>query len=217
MYVLNTRQLWLGGFGVIYLYSGTPGSGKSLHVARDILFKLNNKKQSVIANFDINLSLLNKKSGNFYFVDNSSLTVQFLVDFAKKNHVLGKESQTLLVLDECQVLFNPREFSRSDRLCWNNFFSQHRKLGYNVILVTQNDRLIDRQIRCLIEYEVKHRKVNNFKIGKLFPFKTFACISFWYGVREKLNTEFFVYRKKYGLLYDSYNLFDNSIKDVKME
>lgn len=199
---------------MIYLYSGTPGSGKSLHVAKDILSKLNIKKQSVIANFDINFNILSKNHGSFICVDNNNLNVKFLYDYAMQHHQLGRENQTLLVIDECQTIFNPREFSRSDRLEWNNFFSQHRKLGYNVILITQNDRLIDRQIRCLIEYEIKHRKVNNFKLGVLFPFSTFACVSYWYGVKERLGVEFFIFRKKYGKLYDSYKIFDNSLKGV---
>lgn len=197
---------------MIDLYSGTPGSGKSLHVARDIFIKLNVKKQCVIANFPINLELISKKSKDkFFCFDNANLTVKALVDFAKENHVMGKEGQTLLVIDECQTFFNPREFARKDRLEWNNFFSQHRKLGYSVILVTQNDRLIDRQIRALIEYEIKHRKVNNFKIGKLLPIKTFACVSYWYGVREKLDVSFFFFRKKYSRLYDSYKMFEGSV------
>ena len=66
-----------------------------------------------------------------------------------------------------------------------NFFVQHRKLGYNMILISQNDRQIDRQIRSLFEYEIKHRKVNNFKIGKLIPVSAFASITYWYGVNEK--------------------------------
>ncbi|WP_124040535.1 zonular occludens toxin domain-containing protein [Clostridium perfringens] len=197
---------------MIDLYSGTPGSGKSLHVARDIFVKLNIKKECVISNFPINLNLIRKKSREkFLYLDNSELTVNALVDFAKKNHVIGKENQTLLVIDECQTFFNPREFARKDRLEWNNFFSQHRKLGFSVILVTQNDRLIDRQIRALIEYETKHRKVNNFKVGKLLPIPTFACVTYWYGVREKLDVSFFFMRKKYSNLYDSYKMFEGTV------
>lgn len=197
---------------MIDLYSGTPGSGKSLHVARDIFIKLNIKKECVIANFPVNLNLIRKKSREkFLYLDNSELTVNALIDFAKKNHIIGKENQTLLVIDECQTFFNPREFARKDRLEWNNFFSQHRKLGFSVILVTQNDRLIDRQIRALIEYETKHRKVNNFKVGKLLPIPTFACVTYWYGVREKLDVSFFFMRKKYSNLYDSYKMFEGTV------
>lgn len=208
---------------MIYLYSGTPGSGKSLHMASDILAKLRIKKQNVIANFPINEDVVSKslfgsknKTGTFIYKDNSELTVKFLVDYARKNHKLGKEGQCLICLDECQILFNPREFSKHDRLQWIEFFTQHRKLGYNVILVTQNDRLLDRQIRCLVEYEIRHRKVNNFKIGRFLPIKAFAAVQYWYGVRERLGVEFFIYRKKLGKLYDSYKMFDD-IKGTEEE
>ncbi len=133
------------------------------------------------------------------------------MEYAFKNHKLGKEGQTLLCVDECQVIYNAREFSSKQRMEWIKFYSQHRKLGYNVILVAQNDRMIDRQIRSLIEYEVKHRKANNFgTIGMFIPVKLFACVSYWYGVREKVGVEFFTFKKKYSKLYDSFIIFDES-------
>jgi zona occludens toxin (predicted ATPase) len=192
---------------VIYLYSGTPGSFKSYHAIRDIKFKLEHGG-NVIANFPVDTKKLKSKNmGKFIYKQNDELTYKFLVDFALKNHKKGKEAQTLLIIDECQGMFNPREYQRKDRKDYNTFFSQHRKLGYNIILVTQNDRLIDRQIRCQLEYEVKHRKVNNYKIFMFLPFKLCACITYWYGVREKVSTEFFIFNKRIAQLYDSYELF----------
>lgn len=204
---------------MIYLYSGTPGSGKSLHVARDIYIRLNRNKKypNVIANFNINMKMIKNKKAKFIYKDNLDLTVEFLVNYALENHILGKENQTLVVVDECQVIWNAREWNSSvyknNRMDWIKFFSQHRKLGFNFIVIAQNDRMIDRQIRSLFEYESNHRKVNNFKIGKLLPFSTFISINRWYGINEKLGVEFFSYRKKWGKLYDSYGTFqlDNSI------
>lgn len=196
---------------MIYFYSGTPGSGKSLHVARDIYIRLNKNKKypSVIANFTINQKMIKNKKSNFIYKDNSELTVKFLLEYALKNHKLGIENQTLVVVDECSVIWNSRSWMKdTDRQAWLKFFVQHRKLGYNFILISQNDRQIDRQIRALFEYEVKHRKVNNFKIGQLLPFSTFAAISYWYGVNERLGVEFFTYRKKWGQFYDSYGTFE---------
>jgi hypothetical protein len=73
--------------------------------------------------------------------------------------------------------------------------------------------MIDRQIRCLVEYEVKHRKANAFgTIGMLLPFPLFAAVSYWYGVREKLGVEFFTFNKKYSKLYDSYAVFDEKTR-----
>lgn len=192
---------------MIYLYTGSPGSGKSYHVARDIYNRLTkHKHKRVIANFKIDVSMIKKCKGEFIYKDNSELTVEYLLEYAREKHVMGIENQTLLVIDEAQVKFNSRDWqiNRDERMKWIEFFSQHRKLGYNVIMITQFDRMIDRQIRSLVEYEVKHRKVNNFKIGKLLPVTTFACVTYWYGVNEKIEVEFIFYRKKYSSIYNSY-------------
>lgn len=206
---------------LIYLYSGTPGSGKSLHAAKDIYMKIKIRKQNVIANFNINDNVFNNNPvwrtkprdlGKFLYVDNSQLSVPLLIEYSKRHHKANKEGQTLLIIDECQVHFNPREFQKSDRLEWNNFFSQHRKLGFNIILISQNDRLIDRQIRANLEYNVIHRKINNFKFGQLFPMKVFVAVTYWYGVRERMGMEMFLYNKKWGAnFYDSYKMFDNRL------
>lgn len=196
---------------MIYFYSGTPGSGKSLHVARDIYIRLNRNKKypNVIANFMINENMIKNKKAKFIYKDNSELTVEFLLNYALKNHKIGVENQTLVVVDECSVIWNSRSWMKDhDRMEWLKFFVQHRKLGYNFILISQTDRQIDRQIRSLFEYEVKHRKVNNFKIGRLLPVPTFAAITYWYGLNERLGVEFFTYRKKWSKFYDSYGTFE---------
>lgn len=196
---------------MIYVYTGTPGSGKSLHAIKDISVKLK-FGGNVICNFPVATEkikpLKNRDLGDFVYKPNHLLSVKFLIDYARDNHIKGKEAQTLIVIDEAQGIFNSRDFRDSNRKDFNYFFTIHRHLGYNVILITQSDRLIDKQIRCLFEYEIKHRKINNFKFFSFIPVKTFACITYWYGVREKLSIDFFIYRKKHSDLYDSYSLFD---------
>lgn len=197
---------------MITLYSGTPGSGKSFHTIKKIIFWLSHGK-NVIANFPVNVDMIKckdrSKLGVFIFKDNTNLSVEYLYQFAKKNHVKGKEGQTKVVMDEAQSKFNPRDFRQTDRQLFNQFFSVHRHLGYDVLLISQNDRLIDRQIRCNLEYEIKHRKVNNFgTIGAFMPFKVFACIERWYGVNEKLGSQLIIFNKKLASMYDSYTLFE---------
>lgn len=202
---------------MIELYTGTPGSGKSLHCAKDIYTKLRRRK-NIIANFDINLSVFKRKRiGNFTYLDNSEFTPELLMDFAVAFHRRNTnghivEAQTTLILDECQLLFNCRDWQAKDRNRWATFFTQHRKYGYNVILITQFDRLIDRQIRSLVEYEVIHRKASNFKtlgflIGVFVKGNFFVAVTRFYSLREKVGQEFFIMRKKYASLYDSYKLF----------
>jgi zona occludens toxin (predicted ATPase) len=200
---------------MITLYSGTPGSGKSLHVNREIMKILRSRKKAVISNSPVNMDVISRKgrrrTGEFVYLTNDKLTVDYLIGHAKKHHKVGREGQTLVVIDEAAIMFNARDYASFDRKAWLNFFMTHRHYGYNVIMVAQSARQIDRQIRDLIEYEVKHRKANNFKaIGLLFTLfgiPLFVAVTYWYGINEKCGAEFFRYRKKDGKMYDTMMLF----------
>lgn len=196
---------------MIYLYSGTPGSGKSLHQARNIRAHLQ-LGLPVIANYGINTSRIRKCKGEFVQVDNLHLTPEFLKDYSRKyfkNHRF-KEGKIQLYIDECQLLFNCRDWGRGNRNAWVEFFTQHRKYGYDIFLIAQFDRMIDRQIRSLIEYEYKHRKLLNFGWKGAFVFLctlgcSFIAIKLWYPMRnERVGTEYFRYSSRIVALYDSY-------------
>jgi zona occludens toxin (predicted ATPase) len=118
---------------MIYLYTGTPGSGKSYHAAKDVVHRLK-RGGGLICNFPVNEDYVKKKKTKVEYWDNSELTPKRFVQFALENHKIGKEGQTLVVIDECQIKFNCRDFGRKDRNDWVNLFAQHRKLGYNFIL-----------------------------------------------------------------------------------
>lgn len=203
---------------MIYLYSGTPGSGKSLHLARIMKSWLNRWKAPVIGNFSFNASACAPKGwGSYLEVTNSQLTPEFLIKFATKYKELRgwghiPEEHILLVIDECQLLFNAREWSKGNRAAWISFFSQHRKFGYRIILVAQFDRMIDRQIRSLIEYEYIHRKVSNIGLkGKLLSFCSggglHVCVQVYKPLNEKVGSEFFKSNHALFALYDSYTTF----------
>ena len=125
------------------------------------------------------------------------------------------EGQTLLVLDECQDLFNPRSWNRKDRLQWCSFFREHRKYGYEVYLISQDDSVIDKQIRHILQYEYLHRCVNNYKLtgrlmGLLSGGKLFVYVKRMYGVKSKdakVKSQFFSGQQKYYEFYDSYKTF----------
>lgn len=200
---------------MIYLYSGTPGSGKSLHTARTIYYCLK-RGCPVIANFPINLDLIKKRKAEYVVKDNANLTPDFLIDYSrdffKGKHM--KEGQLLLVIDECQLMFNAREWNTKGRAEWLSFFTQHRHFGYDIILVAQFDRMIDRQIRSLIEYEYIHRKVSNFGakglvLSLISGGHLHVSVKMWYPLQEKVGSEFFKARKRYYRLYDTFALFDS--------
>lgn len=197
---------------MITFYSGTPGSGKSLHVAQIIYNRLRYGKLPVICSFPVDLDYISKggkrKIGKFIYLPYEAMTPEYFYKYALANHVKGREHQTVVIIDECQLLFNPREFSRSDRMEWIRFFTQHRHLGYDFILVSQFDMLVDKQIRCLFEYDIKHRKLNNYGITRLFPIPVFVAVTFWYCIKKKVTVDFFIYRRKYSRIYNSYQMFE---------
>ena len=201
---------------MILLYSGTPGSGKSLHVA-ERLYHLLRAGRPVICNFNINLNRIPPKRRNlFHYKSNYEITPEYLVQFSR-NYFQGKrvkESVILLVIDECQLMFNAREWSKEGRDKWLEFFTMHRHYGYDIILVAQFDRMIDRQIRSLIEYEYIHRKVSNygfrgwFICAVMLSPRLFISVKVWYPMKEKVGSEFFKCKRKYYSLYDTYMMLD---------
>lgn len=202
---------------MINLYSGTPGSGKSLHLAYDIIAHLQ-RGRNVIANFPIDRTYFARrkqkggKLGHFYYFDNFVLTVDNLKKYARKFHRVGREHQSLLVIDECAAIFNCRAWDAKDRLSWIYFFQQHRKLGFDIILVSQQDRLIDRQIRAFIETEYKHRALKHYKLfGSILSALTgglFIAIEYWYGAKLKCGSNLFTLQRKKARIYDTYRLFE---------
>lgn len=198
---------------MIYLYSGTPGSGKSLHVARVIKNRLR-FGTPVICNFAINTDIV-KNAKLFNYVQNRDLTPKFLLEFSK-NYFNGKrikEDSIDLIIDEAQMMFNARSWDAKNREEWNTFFSLHRHYGYRVILIAQFDRMLDRQIRSLIEYEVIHRKISNFGAkGRLLCVlmlarTMFCAVTVWYPMKQRTGSEFFRLNKSLSKLYDTYLTF----------
>ncbi len=243
---------------MIHFFTGTPGSGKSLHMAM-VIDRSMRKGKNVIANFEINESSFARfkekhpgKLGEFVYAPNRSLlenSIRFTVDDKGKYHappsdvfsyiegLYGyalqfhernargqiKEGQTLLVLDECQELFNPRSWNRKDRLKWCSFFREHRKYGYEVYLISQDDTVIDKQIRHILQYEYTHRCINNYKLfGRFLGFvcggKLFIYVKKMYGVRakdSKVKSKMFQGERKYYEFYDSYKTFGQGSAEAR--
>ena len=63
-----------------------------------------------------------------------------------------------------------------------------------------------------MEYEYRHRKVSNygvvgFLMSAVFLGNLFVSVKIWYPMKEKVGSEFFIAKKKYYSLYDTFSLF----------
>lgn len=203
---------------MVKLYSGTPGSGKSLHMARDLYRFLNCRKDYlVVCNFEIDVERV-KFPERFVYLDNFSLDNPFddlepiLVEYRNNPVFRPVEGCIKVFIDECQLLFNSREWNKKGRKEWLRFFTLHRKYFCDVYLVAQYDEMIDKQVRALIEYEVVHRKVSNMGyIGwflKLLTFGDwFVAVERFYSLKMKVDAYYFRAWRKYYSLYDTFKIF----------
>lgn len=208
---------------MIYLYSGTPGSGKSLHMAKVIYTVLKRTECLVICNFMINEDCFtDEELKRFIFLDNNEMIPDNLVRIAEeywsdhkaKSHK-DAESRIRLFIDESQILFNARDWQKNYSLGWTNFFSVHRHYGFEVVLCTQIDTNLDKQVRALIETQCIHRKIENIGAGGRFVSMFFGgglfyCVVRWYPMHEKVDGYFFTYQKKFAKIYDTHMLFNKT-------
>lgn len=202
----------------ITIYSGTPGSGKTLHAVADIRDNLNRRRgpRPVLANFDVNVS--GCRHPDFQRFDNAEITPAMLTSFADHFWDYGgvpyREDYLLLVLDECSLIFNSRLWmskgtGRGDsRMDWLEFMSQHRKYGYRIILVTQSAKMIDNQFRMLVDDEINHRRVDRMGrigalLGVLTAHRLFLLVRYLFQTRERLGMRFFWRSDVVGRMYDT--------------
>jgi Zonular occludens toxin (Zot) len=83
----------------------------------------------------------------------------------------------LLILDECGVLFNARNYKEAGRQDLVNWFLHARKLGWDVMFISQSSAMIDKQIRdALVEYLVICKRFDRYNV----PFLP------WIGIKIKL-------------------------------
>lgn len=197
---------------MITLYTGTPGSGKSYSQALGIYYALK-MGIPVVANFQVNLDVVKSKEElPFYYLPDDEMNPVNLARISnelRSEHGINKEGGIRLYIDECGIYFNARNWNDSQRKQWVQFFLQHRKLKYDVYLVTQFDTMLDKQIRSLVEYEVKHRKLNNVGwVGVLanvlcLGHPVFCAVTYWYPMKERLSASWSIGRRKIYRMYDT--------------
>lgn len=207
---------------MIYLYSGTVGSGKSYH-ALDLGLRVVKERnvRCVIANFPILPP--NKFYGRRHeykwndMLDRwefwEEISVERLMAESLKRGWFGRESQCQVIIDEAGILFNSRDWQRfyKQRNNWIKFLALSRKWGYDFIFVAQNERMLDKQIRGLIEYDVKHLKANHsflFRFLDLFKLTLFIYVYKWMHTGVKSNLRFAFLKPWIANRYDTMRLFN---------
>jgi hypothetical protein len=131
-----------------------------------------------------------------------------------------RESRGVAVLDEAHNWLNSRTWDADEtgqattkaeavrrRLDIVRFFSQHRKLGWDVYLITQDEANLDRQVRSLFEYHVHLKNLRRYKLFGLFPIvpvPLFVAVTTWHdNEKSRLGVESFLLNRKLAGCYDT--------------
>jgi len=123
-----------------------------------------------------------------------------------------REGRGRMYLDECQLIFNSREWSKNND--WIHFFSQSRKLRWDIILVAHSVSMIDKQIRPFIEFETRFRDLRKVKFLGFIPmapsfFPIFLAITRYAGIAA--GTGEIAHRRTYPLFKVFAELYDSTL------
>lgn len=203
---------------MIYLVTGPPGSGKSFYAVRKLAQAIDDGK---LAATNVELT------ENWAHLVAGLNPVRHLVPGMKRRRAELFERRVLvspdplevmsarlegegegrgvMVLDEAHNWMNSREWTAADRKQLVKFFTQHRKLGWDVYLITQDAEMLDKQVRTLYEVHVHLRNMRNAKVMgvRLFPFNFFLAIHTWHSSKNVILDREFYKLSRARHLYDS--------------
>lgn len=205
---------------MIEQYIGTIGSGKSYHALERIVEHLK-AGGYVIANFPLKFTSGQIKRGwadRFLYVDGDLLEdvngVSLFLDLSDRYGFNEFTNLCLVVIDEAGGQFPPEQASSPIQKVWKDFFKQSRKLGYDFILIMQDEKEINRTIASCIENKVVHRKANNIFPFSLLPFTIFVHVVYWKQSRQKLKSGSTIFVKSFSKMYDTHMKF-GKLRKVK--
>lgn len=190
---------------MIISYTGTPGSGKTYDAMKRVVEMIGNGR-TIVTNIegltdDTCIEGLKLITGR----DVSQLKEQLIVigkDDVKRIHEIVKPGQ-VLVIDEVHDFFGSRDWATEKNKGFSSFCATHRHYGYDILLITQNIDKVDVQVRQMVEWTYRYRKINFF--GSLLENR---YLWFAYGGTddsgECVKKGFGKYEAKYFKCYKSY-------------
>lgn len=204
-------------------YVGVPGSGKSLHVMEDIYFQCLRKSSLVLTNFDVawpkhaRCSHAVLPSGEIEATD----VLDAVRAWLREGHRVTREGQILVVIDEAQIPFSNRDWSKKGRDEWVRLFIQHRKLGMRLVLVVQDIGMIDKQIRACVEVVGNHMLVNHYgwfgelvnlvMLGRPVSMCVFRLPFYGASKAAIIGREMTIGKKRLYRMYDTHAMFSDDM------
>jgi hypothetical protein len=152
---------------MIYIVTGKLGSGKSL-LAVDRAIQYASEGRRVAANFHMDFTPICHTPGSH--ISKTPVTVIPSIPTTKDLLMLGfggerEDTAGALFLDECAQFLNSRTWQGKDREGMINWLLHARKRAWDVFLIVQHERMLDKQVRdALAEYVVTIKRTDRLKV-----------------------------------------------------
>ena len=206
---------------MIHGISGKTGGGKSYEaVVRHIIPTITEHKRKVVTNLPLNVDHFCSVYGEYCrelieVVDGEFHNYGGERPFSKKEHYLQYEdwknedgNRVYFFIDECHLALGTGNCDKSVR----EFYSMHRHYGFDIMLITQEFRKVDRDIRDLVGNHYRAIKKSMMGQDDKYILKV-------HDGSSKTNTTVVAthereYEKKYFKFYQSHTKSDQSIKEA---
>lgn len=206
---------------MIHGISGKTGGGKSYEaVVRHIIPTITEHKRKVVTNLPLNVDHFCSVYGEYcreliQVVDGEFHNYGGQRPFSKKEHYLQFEdwknengNRVYFFIDECHLALPSGGCDKEVK----QFFDMHRHYGFDIMLITQNFRKVDRDIRDLIANHYRAIKKSMMGQDDKYILKVHdgssATNSTVVATHER------EYEKKYFKFYQSHTKSDQSIKEA---
>lgn len=189
---------------MIEIFQGRIGGGKTYSAVLRIAAHLG-KGGHVFSNIEVNPLGLAKLVRSWYRVE-PVLDAQYhmlerdqIPIFHKFLSAGSADLPNLVVIDEAQLFFNARDWQKASAGLLT-FLTQSRKVRCDVILITQNMSLIDKQLRVNSQFVWAFKDFKRFI--SWFPFPLILAVCFDVDATTKIGMKW-VWKKK--IVFDAYN------------
>lgn len=206
---------------MIHGISGKTGGGKSYEaVVRHIIPTVTEHKRKVVTNLPLNIEHFCAVYGDYCrdlieVVDGEFHNYGGQRPFSKKEHYLQFEdwkneagNRVYFFIDECHLALPQSGTDKEVK----QFFDMHRHYGFDIMLITQNFRKVDRDIRDLIANHYRAIKKSMMGQDDKYILKVHDGSSATNATVVATHER--EYEKKYFKFYQSHTKSDQSIKEA---
>jgi zona occludens toxin len=206
---------------MIHGISGKTGGGKSYEaVVRHIIPTVTEHKRKVVTNLPLNIDHFCAVYGDYCrdlieVVDGEFHNYGGQRPFSKKEHYLQFEdwkneagNRAYFFIDECHLALPQSGTDKEVK----QFFDMHRHYGFDIMLITQNFRKVDRDIRDLVANHYRAIKKSMMGQDDKYILKVHDGSSATNATVVATHER--EYEKKYFKFYQSHTKSDQSVKEA---